>query len=130
MESNSYSVVTEFRRKSLCEITSGKITSIAPISHIAFGNGGCNTDGAVKTPDSKQTALNHEIGRFAVDAPSYPSAATARYTVTIPNNELVGEVISEAALVDSDGNICAIRNMLPKGKDEEVTFTFTFDDEF
>jgi len=130
MANNSYSVVTEFRRKSLCEITSGKITSVAPISYIAFGNGGCNIDGTVKKPDSKQTALNNEIGRFTVDAPFYPSAATVRYTVTIPNNELVGEIISEAALVDSDGNICAICNMLPKGKDEEVTFTFTFDDEF
>lgn len=130
MASSAYSIVTEFRRKQLCEITSGKISSIAPISHIAFGSGGCNDDGTVKTPDAKQTALNQEIGRYKVDPPTYPSIATARYTVTIPNNELVGEIINEAALIDSEGNVCAIRNMLPKGKDEEVTFTFTFDDEF
>ena len=116
MASSAYSIVTEFRRKQLCEITSGKISSIAPISHIAFGSGGCDDDGAV--------------GRYQVDPPTYPSIATARYTVTIPNNELVGEIINEAALIDSEGNVCAIRNMLPKGKDEEVTFTFTFDDEF
>ena len=33
-------------------------------------------------------------------------------------------------LVDSEGNLCAIRNMLAKGKDEGVVFIFTFDDEF
>lgn len=130
MASNTYSIITEFRRKSLCEITSGKITSIAPITDIAFGSGGCNIDGSVKTPDAKQTALNHEIGRFKTDPPTYPSDATARYTVTIPGNQLAGASISEAALVDADGHLCAIRNMLPKGKDDEVEFTFTFDDEF
>ena len=130
MASSAYSIVTEFRRKSLCEITSGKITAIAPITHIAFGSGGCNEDGSVKMPEAKQEALNNEIGRFKADSLTYPSEATARYTVTIPMDELVGESISEAALIDTDGNLCAIRNMLPKGKDEEVEFTFTFDDEF
>ena len=57
-------------------------------------------------------------------------ATTARYIVTIPAADLAGEQISEAALVDSEGNFCAIRNMLAKGKDEGVAFIFTFDDEF
>ena len=109
MASSAYSIVTEFRRKSLCEITSGKITTIAPITHIAFGSGGCNEDGSVKMPEAKQTTLNNEIGRFKADSPTYPSEATARYTVTIPMDELVGESISEAALIDADGNLCAIR---------------------
>ena len=96
MASNTYSIVTEYRRESLCKITSGAITSLPAITHVVLGNGGLEEDGSVKVPDAKQTALN----------------------------------ISEAALADSEGNLCAIRNMLPKGKDEGVEFTFTFDDEF
>ncbi len=130
MASNDFSIVTEYRRKSLCQITSGKISAIPAITHVVLGSGGLNADGSVKTPSAKQTALNHELGRFKADAPTYPVETTARYTVTVPEGELVGAVISEAALADSAGNLCAIRNMLPKGKDEGVSFTFTFDDEF
>ena len=69
--------------------------------------------------------------RRAARLPSITSwGTTARYTVTIPASALAGTQISEAALVDADGGLCAIRNMLPKGKDADVTFTFTFDDEF
>ena len=130
MASNTYSIVTEYRRESLCKITSGAITSLPAITHVVLGNGGLEEDGSVKVPDAKQTALNNELGRYKVDEPQYPVPATARYTVNVPEADLVGEVISEAALADSEGNLCAIRNMLPKGKDEGVEFTFTFDDEF
>lgn len=55
---------------------------------------------------------------------------TNRYTVTIPESELNGKSISEMALIDEDGVFAAVKNFLPKGKDEDVTFTFVFDDEF
>lgn len=130
MASNDFSIVTEYRRRSLCQITSGKISTLPPIAHVVLGGGGLDEDGTVKIPDAKQTALNQELGRYKVDEPQYPEDTTARYTVTVPEDELVGAVISEAALADAEGNLCAIRNMLPKGKDEGVAFTFTFDDEF
>ncbi len=34
------------------------------------------------------------------------------------------------SIVDENGELCAIRNMLPKGKDSGMAFVFTFDDEF
>ena len=59
------------------------------------------------------------------------------YSEEYPNTVLVlsggkgpGEEISEAALVDSDGDVVAIKTMYPKKKDEDVSFTFEFDDEF
>ena len=55
---------------------------------------------------------------------------TARYTVTIPAADLPGVAISEAALADSDGFLCAIKTFYVKRKDAGITFTFTFDDEF
>lgn len=130
MANRDYSISTAYRRKSLCQITSGAIDSLPPVTQIALGSGGLNDDGTVKEPDIDQTALVVELGRFDVEQPTYPIDTTARYTVTIPEDALVGEVISEAGLLDSEGNLVAIRNMLPKGKDEGVEFTFTFDDEF
>ena len=123
-------VITNLRRERLCKITSGALEKMPAITHVAFGDGGVDESGAVIPPTGSQTALNHELGRYPVDSVAYPVATTARYTVTIPANALAGAQISEAALVDADGGLCAIRNMLPKGKDADVTFTFTFDDEF
>lgn len=127
---NETSVITLARRKKLCQATSGGASSIAVISHIAFGDGGLNDDGTPKAPTASQTALTREIARYPVEAVTYPVETTARYTVTIPKDALVGQSISEAALVDADGDLAAIKNMYAKGKDDGVAFTFTFDDEF
>lgn len=123
-------VITNYRREQLCKITSGAISSLPPISQVAFGDGGVDAEGQVLQPAGSQEALAHEIGRYDIDKVEYPTPTTARYTITIPAAALAGAQISEAALVDSEGNLCAIRNMLAKGKDEGVAFIFTFDDEF
>lgn len=123
-------VITAARRKSLCQITSGAVSVLSPVTHVAFGSGGVDVDGAVLAPSAEQTALKQEVGRYPIDKVEYPIPSTARYTVTIPAADLPGVQISEAALVDSGGTLCAIRNMLAKGKDGEVAFIFTFDDEF
>lgn len=123
-------VITDYRREQLCKITSGAISALAAIAEVAFGDGGVDEAGNVLQPVGSQQALTHEIGRYPIDRVEYPVATTARYTVIIPAADLAGEQISEAALVDSEGNFCAIRNMLAKGKDDGVAFIFTFDDEF
>lgn len=123
-------IITNFRREQICKITSGAIDTLAPITKVAFGDGGVDAAGGVLQPSGSQEALIHEIGRYQIDKVEYSVSTTARYTVTIPAADLAGAQISEAALVDSAGNLCAIRNMLAKGKDEGVAFIFTFDDEF
>lgn len=128
--SNTNTVITNWRREQLCKITSGAIESIAPVTQVAFGDGALDENGEVLPPSASQTELLHEIGRYGIDKVEYPISTTARYTVTIPAADMAGAQISEAALVDSEGNLCAIRNMLAKGKDEGVAFIFTFDDEF
>lgn len=131
MAQTNYTAITSYRREMLCKATSGAIDVLPPVTHIAFGDGGTGADGLPLEPSGGQTALKHEVGRFPIDGrPEYPSPTTARYTVTIPRAALAGTSISEAALVDRDGGLCAIRCMLPKGKDEDVAFIFTFDDEF
>jgi len=124
------SVITTYRRQNLCKITSGAITSLPKITQIAFGDGGVDGSGNLVAPLGTATALKHELARYPIDNVIYPVATTARYTVTIPTADLPGASISEAALVDSSGALCAINTMLVKRKDDGVTFTFTFDDEF
>lgn len=127
------SVITKARREALCSATSkgSSVTTIYPISHIVFGDGGVDSNGDPIAPSDTQTALTHAIGTYPIDAaPTYPSTTTARYTVTIPAADLAGAEISEAGLVDSNGTLCAIKTMYVKRKDSGVTFTFTFDDEF
>lgn len=124
------SVITKARRIGLCKLTSGAISTLSPITHIAFGTGGVDATGEPLIPTETQTALHSEVARYPIDAVVYPVDTTARYSVTIPKADLAGEKLSEAALVDSAGALCAIKNMYVKQKDEGISFTFTFDDEF
>ena len=124
------SVITKKRRTNLCKLTSGAISTMSPITQIAFGTGGVDADGEPIAPLDTQTELNREIARYPIDSVVYPVDTTARYTCTIPRSDLPGEKISEAALVDSSGELCAIKNMYIKQKDDGVSFAFTFDDEF
>jgi hypothetical protein len=124
------SVITKYRREKLCLATSGGAGQIAPITHIAFGDGGVDAEGSPIPPSGAATALSHEIARYETGAAAYPVSTTARYTATIPKNALAGAAISEAALVDGSGGVCAIKTMYVKRKDDGVTFAFTFDDEF
>lgn len=124
------SVITKLRRVKLCQITSGAISTLPKITHIALGTGGVDEGGEPKIPLDTQTDLNKPVGQYEVEPVEYPVETTARYTIIVPEHELVGERISEAGLIDEQGNLCAVKNMYVKHKDEGVAFTFTFDDEF
>ena len=130
MASSSTSVITRARRINLAKITRGAIETIPKITHIAFGDGGVGEDGQPLQPNELQTELNNEIGRYAVASVENPVETTNRYSVTVPEADLVGVNISEMALIDGDGVFAAVKNFLPKGKDADVKFTFQFDDEF
>lgn len=124
------SVVTRYRRINLAKITSGAITTIPKITHVAFGDGGLDSSGNPKVPTETQTALSHEFCRCAVTEVTYPVETTARYKVVIPRGEQTGKQFNEMALVDSTGKLCAIKTMYTKQKDDDVIFTYEFDDEF
>lgn len=127
---NNTSIITKARRIYLTKITSGAITTMPKVTQIAFGDGGVDELGEPIVPNELQTALRSEIGRYNIDEVSYPVETTARYIVTIPEEDLVGKKISEMALIDEEGGFCAIKTMYIKQKDEGVKFTFEFDDEF
>lgn len=124
-------VKTTYRREMMCKVTSGAISTVPAIATVAFGTGGVDSGGNVLSPSVNQTTLNNEVGRYVIDGVTYPETTTARYTVSLPANTLPdGTAISEAALVDSGGNFCAVCNMHSKEIDSGVEFVFTFDDEF
>lgn len=130
MASSANSVITRARRVNLAKITSGTVESIPKITHIAFGDQGVDEAGQPLQPTEDQQALCHEVGRYEIDGVSNPVETTNRYTVTVPESDLVGLSLSEMALIDADGVFAAVKNFLPKGKDGDVKFTFEFDDEF
>lgn len=124
------SVITRTRRIKLCLASSDASKPLAPITHIALGSGGTGEDGEPVVPLETQEELVQEIARYPAGTPTYPTETTARYTVTIPAGELTGQTISEAALIDSEGDVAAFKNMYAKRKDPGVAFTFEFDNEF
>lgn len=130
MPSSTTSVITRARRVNLAKITSGAVSTIPKITHIAFGSGGVDEGGQPIQPLETQTALNNEVARYEIDKVENPIDTTNRYTVTIPENDLNGKNINEIALIDEEGVLAAIKTFLSKGKDEDVKFTFQFDDEF
>lgn len=129
-ENTDNSIITLTRRIKTCRASSGAEQVLPPITHIALGDGGVDADGKPFPPTEMQTALRSEIARYPVEVVTYPEQTTARYSVTVPKADLPGKFISEAALVDKDGDLAAIKTMLAKGKDEGTSMTFELDDKF
>ena len=124
------SIITLTRRRKFARASSDAARPLPIITHVAFGSGGVDAEGEPISPTEDQTALRAELYRYPVDSITYPVDTTVRYTVTIPADEHTGDSISEAALVDSDGDLAAIKTMYAKRKDAGTAFTFEFDDEF
>ena len=126
-----HSTVTIFRREQLCAITSGAISTIAPITHIVLGAGGIDSSGNPIDPTEDQTTLNAQVAVYPVESVTYPLLpnTAARYTISV-STELVGQAISEAGLLDANGNLCAVRNFLAYPVQNSINMIFQFDDEF
>lgn len=123
-------IQTLYRRKILTQATSGAINKVPAMKYIAIGTGGIDENGNVKSTFETQTTLYNEISRYPIFSIEYPVETTARYSVVITENDLVGEKISEIGLFDEDNNLCAIKTMYEKIKDDAILFEFIFDDEF
>lgn len=98
------------------------LTIMKPIAYMVFGDGGHNADMTPKSPDEEATELFHEVWR----KPLASIAQEDLYSVTgqgiVEAPELVGYAISEAALADSDGNLCGIKTFAPKHKEGDERY--------
>ena len=129
MVDKTEAVVTLVARTKMIKARAG-ISPLPKITGIAFGDGGVSNDNQVLAPDGNQTALNHELLRKPIDRYTVLSDTKCRYECTFEQGELTGAYISEAALYDADGDLVAIKNFLPKGKDSDLEMTIQMDDEF
>ena len=122
-------VVTKIARNKMLRARAGEI-SLPKITGFAFGDGGVDSSGNVLTPDTNQNTLNSELLRKEIDGYTMLSDTTCRYECTLENEELAGESISEMALYDAEGDLVAIKNCMPKGKDNDFEIKFEIVDCF
>ncbi len=121
-------VITAKRRKKMADAThsTGKI---AKAKWIALGSGGVDAGGNIITPLAENVQLNNEVIRKEYASSTQTSDTSYEYVIQLDEDELVGTFISEMALIDSEGDVIAFSNFLPKGKDETET-TFTIEDNY
>lgn len=100
---------------------------VPTVAQIAFGTGGHNPDGTAKPVDASRTALYTEALRKAVISISRPQPTWVEVKGVLAESELNGQTLSEAALVDSAGQLIAMKTFAPKVKeaDERIEITLT-----
>lgn len=103
-------IKTNAGRKKRIDRYKGTISNLPNITHVAVGDGGKNSDGSLKVPNSSMTALYNEVYRTTVTFENVDDF-TSKFvcllnSTTTPN--LVGKDINEIALIDSEGTLITI----------------------
>lgn len=104
------------------------ISALPRATHIAVGDGGVDNQGNPKALTGNENSLNNELIRKAV-VPTQPADTTARFSISLNavTDGLVNKNINEAILLDSEGDVLAIKTFTNKGLDEETSFGIDFD---
>lgn len=97
-------------------------TPIAPFGFMAFGDGGHNANGTPKTPDPDSMGLARELHRVPLTAVSQPNSYTVSCEGRLEQGELVGATVSEAALLDTEGRLVAIKTFAPKIREADELY--------
>ncbi|WDV47132.1 hypothetical protein PV797_05370 [Clostridiaceae bacterium M8S5] len=127
------SIKTNIGREKLAKAHSGT-KALPEITHIAFGKGGTfltEERHAPKELTGAETTLFDEVIRKE-PVKSFPDSYTARYTATIDADvdKLVGVDLNEACLIDTEGDMVAIKTFTNKGLEEKTVITFDYDAKF
>ncbi|NDY73993.1 phage tail protein [Desulfobacter hydrogenophilus] len=96
-------------------------TGLSVISKMAFGDGGYAGESVIE-PDPAQTALNSELMRKNLSLVLQDDAYSVTGTGVILKAELNGQSISEAGLLDADGNLVGFKNFAPKIKESDEEY--------
>ena len=121
-------VTTKTAKKNMLLARAGMLPTLPKVKWVAFGDGGIDANGDVRTPYEDQESLNAEISRKEVQSKEVVSDTEIVYKVTLAAGELTGKKISEIALIDENGNVFTIKTFRPKVKDEDVSLTFSISD--
>lgn len=100
----------------------GTSLGLKKFAYMAFGDGGHNTNGTAKSPNPNQTALQHELMRKSLYSVIQEDVYSTTGKGVLEKIELVGSAISEAGLIDVDGNLLGFKNFAPKIKESDETY--------
>lgn len=126
---NINAIITVAARRKIVQARAGAIL-LPRIAEMAFGDGGVDGMGNVIPPTENQTTLRSELIRKPIDSYQFIGETTCRYECTLDEGELVGQSISEIALVDEQGDVVCIKTFTSKGKDTDIAQTYLLDDIF
>lgn len=96
-------------------------TTLPQVAYMAFGDDGCNGY-TPKAPDDSRTQLYHEVLRKPLATLIQEDALSVTGKGVLLKTELVGIAISEAALLDSSGNMLGFKNFAPKVKEADEEY--------
>lgn len=119
-------VVTKKGKEKIIRARAGDI-SLPRIRWMSFGSGGVDAGGAVIPTEESETSLKEEVIKIEITEHKIQDT-TCTYTCRIEADQAVGKKISELALVDSDGDLIAIKRFLPKQKDAGMPMIFEVED--
>lgn len=113
-------VANIYRRRLAARMAGG--ANIAPIAFMAFGDGGHNADLTPKAPSAAATSLNHEILRKPLAGITQEDLYSVTGKGAIEANEVIGAGISEAALLDANGQLVGLKTFAPKFKENDERY--------
>ena len=113
-------VVNTYRQRIAGRMAGG--AQLAPVAYMAFGDGGHNADLTPKAPSARATALNHEILRKPLAAITQEDLYSVTGKGAVEANEVVGAGISEAALIDANGQLVGLKTFAPKFKENDERY--------
>lgn len=122
-------VITKKARENMVKARAGAI-ALPVIMGMVFGSGGVDSSGNVLAPEENQSELNQELYRKPIDSYTFPTDTSCQYVCMLEESELAGADISEIGLYDENGDLVCIKTFKSKGKDDDITMTFTLDDVF
>lgn len=123
------SIITTIAKTKMVQARNGEIP-LPRVAGIALGSGAVNADGTLQEPMATENQLKNEILRREYVSCAKISDTCYRYRIELGADELAGEVITEMALYDTDGDLLAIRVFAGKQKDMDMEMAFEFDDKF
>jgi len=112
--------VNSYRRRLASTMAGG--ATVKKIAYMAFGDGGHNGDLTAKAPDPEQTSLNNELMRKPLTAVVQEDDFSVTGRGMLDYDELVGYAISEAALLNEDGDVVGVKNFAPKVKESDERY--------
>lgn len=94
------------------------------VAYMAFGDGG-HSGSTAKVADPARTTLYNERLRKPLASILQEDLYSVTGVGSLAKEDLVGVSVSEAALLDSSGNMLGFRNFAPKIKDADEAYNIT-----